>query len=94
MAEGEAADHGWQLGVEENEQTGIGLGRSPSGVIPLLRKEWQPVARKTPLLAGLLVVVAALWALRLLGVVNGRVLLWGVPDRDERVLAAYLGGAA
>src|SRR5215469_12642777 len=57
--------------------TGIGLGRSPSGVIPLFRKDWQPVARRKALLGGLLVVIAVLWAARLAGVVNGWVLFWG-----------------
>ena len=56
---------------------GIGLGRSPSGVIPLLRGEWAPVARRRALLGGLLAFIAALWALRVAGVVNGWVLFWG-----------------
>jgi branched-chain amino acid transport system permease protein len=56
---------------------GIGLGRSPSGVIPLFRKDWQPLARRLGLLIGLLVVIAALWVLRLAGIVNGWVLFWG-----------------
>jgi branched-chain amino acid transport system permease protein len=56
---------------------GIGLGRSPAGVLPLLREEFTPVARRAALRFGLLGVVAALWVLRLTGVVNGWVLFWG-----------------
>jgi branched-chain amino acid transport system permease protein len=56
--------------------TGIGLSRSPSGVIPLFRRDWQPVVRKPALLSGLLALVALLWGLRLAGVINGWVLLW------------------
>jgi branched-chain amino acid transport system permease protein len=55
---------------------GIGLGRSPSGVIPLFRKDWQPVARRLGLLGGLLVAIVALWMLRLAGVINGWALFW------------------
>ena len=56
---------------------GVGLGRSPSGVVPLFRKDWQPLARRRGLLAGLLAAIAALWVLRLAGLVNGWVLFWG-----------------
>ena len=57
--------------------TGIGLGRSPSGVIPLFRKDWAALGRRLALLAGLLAVIVVLWVLRLEGVVNGWVLFWG-----------------
>jgi branched-chain amino acid transport system permease protein len=56
---------------------GIGLGRNPSGVIPMFRKDWQPLARQLGLLIGLLAVIVALWVLRLAGVINGWVLFWG-----------------
>ena len=56
---------------------GVGLGRSPAGVIPLLRSQWSPVARRKTLAGGLLALIAVLWALRLAGVVNGWVLFWG-----------------
>lgn len=56
---------------------GIGLGRSPAGVIPLLREGWTPVARRAALRYGLLGAVVVLWVLRLTGVVNGWVLFWG-----------------
>jgi branched-chain amino acid transport system permease protein len=55
---------------------GIGLGRSPAGVIPLLRKQWAPVARRLYLLAGLVVLFVVLWVLRLAGEIDGWVLFW------------------
>ena len=57
---------------------GIGLGRNPSGVVPLLRTQWTRVARRKALSLGLLGLVLALWLLRLAGAVNGWVLFWGV----------------
>src|SRR5258708_13262460 len=54
--------------------TGIGLGRSPSGVISLLRGEWAPVARRRALLGGLLAFLAALSGLPGAGVVTRSVL--------------------
>jgi len=57
--------------------TGIALGRSPAGIIPMMRGQWAAVARKPGRVVGLVVVLAALWALRLAGVVNGYALLWG-----------------
>jgi branched-chain amino acid transport system permease protein len=57
--------------------TGLGFARSPSGVLPLFRQDWQPLARRRPALVTLLAAIAALWALRLAGVVNGWVLFWG-----------------
>jgi branched-chain amino acid transport system permease protein len=56
---------------------GIGLGRNPAGIIPMMRAQWAPVARRAGLAAGLVVVLAALWVLRLAGVVDGWVLFWG-----------------
>ena len=56
--------------------TGIALGSSPAGVIPMFRRDWAPLARKRAALIGVLVIIAALWALRLASVVNGYVLLW------------------
>jgi branched-chain amino acid transport system permease protein len=56
---------------------GVGLGRSPSGVVPLLRAQWSPVASRKALSLGLLGSVLVLWVLRLTGVVNGWVLFWG-----------------
>jgi branched-chain amino acid transport system permease protein len=56
---------------------GVGLGRSPSGVIPTLRVQWAPVARRKVLALGLLGLVLAGWVLRLTGVINGWVLFWG-----------------
>jgi branched-chain amino acid transport system permease protein len=80
---------------------GIGLGRSPAGIIPMMRAQWAPVARRTALAAGLAVLVAALWALRLAGVVNGWVLFWGslviafavqvyAKSRDQRALSGVI----
>jgi branched-chain amino acid transport system permease protein len=56
---------------------GITLGRSPSGVVPMMRGQWAPVARRKALALGLLVVALVLWVLRLTGAVNGWVLFWG-----------------
>ena len=57
---------------------GTAFGRSPDGVVPLIRRDWAPVARHRLLLVPAVAVSALLWALRLAGVVNGWVLFWGV----------------
>ena len=56
---------------------GIGLGRNPAGLIPMLRAQWAPVARRAALAAGLVLVVVLLWVLRLAGAINGWGLFWG-----------------
>jgi branched-chain amino acid transport system permease protein len=56
---------------------GIGLGRSPAGIIAMFRKDWAPLGRRLLLLGGLLAAIAALWVLRLKGDVNGWELFWG-----------------
>lgn len=66
--------------------TGLGFARSPSGVLPLFRQDWQPVARRKPALAALLAGIAALWALRLAGVINGWALFWGALAVGHAVL--------
>jgi branched-chain amino acid transport system permease protein len=57
---------------------GIGLGRNPDGVVPYFRRDWAPVLRHRIALTVALAASAALWALRLVGAVNGWVLFWGV----------------
>jgi branched-chain amino acid transport system permease protein len=57
---------------------GMAFGRSPDGVVPLLRRDWAPAAHHRVLLIAAVAVSALLWALRLAGVVNGWVLFWGV----------------
>jgi branched-chain amino acid transport system permease protein len=56
---------------------GITLGRSPSGVVPMMRGQWAPVVRRKALALGLLGVALVLWVLRLTGAVSGWVLFWG-----------------
>jgi branched-chain amino acid transport system permease protein len=56
---------------------GIGLGRNPAGLIPAMRAQSAALGRRKALLAGLLVVIAALWALRLTGAINGWAFCWG-----------------
>jgi branched-chain amino acid transport system permease protein len=56
---------------------GIGIGSNPDGLVPRLRQDWAPVARHRIALSVTLAVGALLWGLRLAGVVNGWVLLWG-----------------
>jgi branched-chain amino acid transport system permease protein len=55
---------------------GIGLGRNPAGLIPMMRAQWAPVARRLYLIVGLVVLFVALWVLRLRGDINGWVLFW------------------
>jgi branched-chain amino acid transport system permease protein len=51
--------------------TGIGVGKTPNGLIPAgLRPLWSSVVRRTWLLGALVGVVVAAWALRLGGVLN------------------------
>ena len=50
---------------------GIGLGRNPDGVVPTLRRDWQPVARDRIALAVLLGGLTLAWALRLGHVIDG-----------------------
>ncbi|HEX4290178.1 MAG TPA: ABC transporter permease [Trebonia sp.] len=57
---------------------GMAFGRAPDGLVPLMRRDWTPVARYKILVAAAVVIAAALWVLRLAGVVNGWVLFWGV----------------
>jgi branched-chain amino acid transport system permease protein len=57
--------------------SGIALGRSPAGVIPLLRAQWAPAGRRAVFRYSVLGLTAALWGLRLAGVINGWVLFWG-----------------
>jgi branched-chain amino acid transport system permease protein len=57
--------------------TGIGLGRSPAGIIPMFRRDWAPVGRTPARVVPMVAVTAALLALRLTGIVNGYVLLFG-----------------
>ena len=57
---------------------GLAFGRSPDGIVPLMRRDWAPVARYKILVAAAVTISAALWVLRLAGVVNGWVLFWGV----------------
>jgi branched-chain amino acid transport system permease protein len=56
---------------------GIGIGSNPDGLVPRLRRDGAPVARHRIALGVALGVGALLWGLRLAGVVNGWVLLWG-----------------
>jgi branched-chain amino acid transport system permease protein len=56
---------------------GIGIGSNPDGLVPRLRRDWAPVARHRIALGVALGACALLWGLRLAGVVNGWVLLWG-----------------
>ncbi|MDL4816351.1 ABC transporter permease subunit [Actinomadura opuntiae] len=57
---------------------GMGLGHSPDGIVPRLRREWEPAARDRVVLPALLCTLALAWLLRVLDVVNGWVLLAGV----------------
>ncbi|HEX4090553.1 MAG TPA: inner-membrane translocator [Trebonia sp.] len=68
---------------------GMAFGRSPDGIVPLMRRDWTPVARYKILVFAAVVISAALWVLRLAGVVNGWVLFWGVA-----VVAVALRGYA
>jgi branched-chain amino acid transport system permease protein len=57
---------------------GMAFGRSPDGIVPLMRRDWAPVARYKIVVAAALAISAALWLLRLAGLVNGWVLFWGI----------------
>jgi branched-chain amino acid transport system permease protein len=57
---------------------GMAFGRSPDGIVPLMRRDWAPVARYKILVAAAVVAATLLWVVRLAGVVNGWVLFWGV----------------
>jgi len=57
---------------------GMAFGRSPDGIVPLIRRDWTPVARYRIAVIAALVVGVLLWVLRLVGVVNGWVLFWGL----------------
>jgi branched-chain amino acid transport system permease protein len=86
---------------------GTVFGRSPDGLVPLIRRDWAPVARNRVALIAAVAVSAALWALRLAGLVNGWVLFWGVAlaavalrgyagarSADGQVAAAGVAGSA
>jgi branched-chain amino acid transport system permease protein len=68
---------------------GMAFGRSPDGIVPLMRRDWAPVARYKMLVVAAVLISALLWVLRLAGVVNGWVLFWGVA-----VVAVALRGYA
>jgi branched-chain amino acid transport system permease protein len=50
---------------------GVGLGRNPRGVIPAIRRQWEPARRDRAALAALPGALALAWALRLAHVING-----------------------
>jgi branched-chain amino acid transport system permease protein len=50
---------------------GIGLGRNPEGIVPVLRRDWEPVARDRIALPALLGGLTLAWVLRLSHVING-----------------------
>jgi branched-chain amino acid transport system permease protein len=50
---------------------GIGLGRSPDGIVPRLRRGWQPLAGHRIALAALWCALVVAWALRLADVITG-----------------------
>ncbi|TDD91808.1 ABC transporter permease [Actinomadura darangshiensis] len=56
---------------------GMGLGHSPDGLVPRLRREWEPVARDRVVLPAVLCVLALAWLLRIADAVNGWLLLAG-----------------
>ncbi|GAA2121735.1 ABC transporter permease subunit [Actinomadura napierensis] len=56
---------------------GMGLGHSPDGIVPRLRRDWEPAARDRIVLPALLCALALAWLLRVLDAVNGWVLLVG-----------------
>ena len=59
---------------------GIGLGRNPDGLIPALRRDWEPAARHRVALAVAAVAAVAVtlvWVLRLIHAINGWLLFGG-----------------
>jgi branched-chain amino acid transport system permease protein len=55
---------------------GVGLGRHPAGVVSGMRRDWEALGRSRILLTTVLGGLAALWALRITGVINGWVLFF------------------
>jgi branched-chain amino acid transport system permease protein len=55
---------------------GVGLGRHPAGVVSGMRRDWEALGRSRILLTAVLGGLAALWALRITGVINGWVLFF------------------
>jgi branched-chain amino acid transport system permease protein len=50
---------------------GIGLGSNPDGVVPSLRRDWEPAGRNRIAMAALAAGLALAWVLRLAHVING-----------------------
>ena len=50
---------------------GLGLGRNPDGLVPTLRRDWQPAAGDRVARLVLLIGLALAWGLRLAHVING-----------------------
>ncbi|SEG85018.1 branched-chain amino acid transport system permease protein [Thermomonospora echinospora] len=50
---------------------GIGVSRHPEGVLPMMRRGWEPLGRDRTVLAALLGLFALVWALRLGDVIGG-----------------------
>ena len=50
---------------------GIGLGSNPDGVVPRLRRDWEPTGRNRIAMAALAGGLALAWVLRLADVING-----------------------
>jgi branched-chain amino acid transport system permease protein len=54
---------------------GMGLARSPSGLLARIRAEWTPLGHNRPLLSALFAVLGVCWLLAVLDVANGWLLL-------------------
>jgi branched-chain amino acid transport system permease protein len=69
---------------------GIGLGSNPDGVVPRLRRDWEPAGRNRIAVAALVGGLALAWVLRLAHVING----WAFFGAALLVVLAVRGYAA
>ena len=74
---------------------GIGLGKQPSGAAPQFSAGFAPLRDDTPVLIGMLVAMAVVWALRLAGVIANwpMAVLFGVAVLVALMVVRYRAGA-